>query len=289
QDRYATAMVKLAKAEKELSNFKKDASTKGFRLEVKKLINTRVGQISATWSRIQECTLALRSLLSKHEDPGIQKTFVEHAVASRFADDAEVSVRSQPRAAWSIAEVGCRVFGKHPAVQELFIGLICRECPYVRADFSAQGQQDVASIKRQQEAFTEMVDRMVSYHRLWVAVFTTQGELGVIWNWMARTLNHSPSTAAVALIHATLDMVGADAQVRYKKQFDKLIHYIDERYLAHVVALQSQVKGEEADRLRASHNRLSRWVQDFKLNGRAFPPEGRQIRAHQESELNPNI
>lgn len=24
-----------------------------------------------------------------HQDPGIQKTFVEHAVASRFADDAE--------------------------------------------------------------------------------------------------------------------------------------------------------------------------------------------------------
>ena len=67
--------------------------------------------------------------------------------------------------------------------------------------------------------------------------------------------DNRPSTAAVALIHATLDMVGADAQalsvapnvffatcqccrqVRYKKQFDKLIHYIDERYLVFCLSL----------------------------------------------------
>lgn len=289
QDRFAVAIAKVAKAESDLNDFKKDASSKDFRMEVKKLINTKVGQISATWSRIQECTSTLCSLLSKHtQDSEIRKVYVDYAMASRLADDAEVSVRSQPRAAWSIAEVSCRIFDKSPAVQELFIGLMCRNCPHLRADFSAQGQRDLAASKRPQEGFSEMVDRLVSYQRLWIIIFITQGELGVIWNWLARTLNHSPSTAAVAMIHGTLDMVGSDLQNRYQKQFMKLIAYIDGRYMAEVITLQSNVKGEEADRLRASHNRLSRWLQDFKLRGRAMPPEGRQI-ARQESELNPNI
>lgn len=290
QDRFAAAMTKLAKAENELSEFKKDAGSKDFRMEVKKLINTRFGQISATWNRIQECTSALCGILSKHsQDPEIRRTYVAHAMAARLADDAEVSVRSQPRAAWSIAEVSCRIFDKSPAVQELFIGLMCRNCPHLRADFSAQGQRDLAATKRPQEGFTEMVDRLVSYQRLWNVIFTTQGDLGVIWNWLARALNHSPSTATVAMIHGTLDMVGADLQARYKKQFHKLIVYIDGRYMEEVTMLQSNVKGEEADRLRASHSRLSRWLQDFKVTGRAVPPEGRKIHARQESELNPNI
>jgi len=289
QDRFAVALAKVAKVESDLNDFKKDASSKDFRMEVKKLINTKVGQISATWSRIQECTSTLCSLLSKHtQDSEIRKVYVDYAMASRLADDAEVSVRSQPRAAWSIAEVSCRIFDKSPAVQELFIGLMCRNCPHLRADFSAEGQRDLAASKRPQEGFSEMVDRLVSYQRLWIVIFITQGELGVIWNWLARTLNHSPSTAAVAMIHGTLDMVGSDLQNRYQKQFMKLIAYIDGRYMAEVTTLQSNVKGEEADRLRASHNRLSRWLQDFKLRGRAMPPEGRQI-ARQESELNPNI
>ena len=40
------------------------------------------------------------------QDPEIRQIYVAHAMAARLADDAEVSVRSQPRAAWSIAEVG---------------------------------------------------------------------------------------------------------------------------------------------------------------------------------------
>lgn len=275
QDRFAAAMAKLAKAENELSEFKKDASSKDFRMEVKKLINTRFGQISATWSRIQECTSALCGILSKHsQDPDIRQIYVAHAMAARLADDAEVSVRSQPRAAWSIAEVSCRIFDKSPAVQELFIGLMCRNCPHLRADFSAQGQRDLAASKRPQEGFTEMVDRLVSYQRLWNVIFTTQGDLGVIWNWLARALNHSPSTATVAMIHGTLDMVGADLQARYKKQFHKLIVYIDGRYMEEVTMLQSNVKGEEADRLRASHSRLSRWFKTSKSLDALCPRRG---------------
>ena len=46
-------------AEQSLKDLKTDASSKDFRNEAKKLINTRVGQISATWSRIQEQCIAV--------------------------------------------------------------------------------------------------------------------------------------------------------------------------------------------------------------------------------------
>ncbi|CAJ1363904.1 unnamed protein product [Effrenium voratum] len=290
QDTYSAALDNLQKVEAALDGFKKDASMKNFRMEVKKFINTRFGQISATWSRIQECTSALCTFLAKYsKEDESKRVFVEYAMAFRLVDDAEVSVRSQPRAAWSIAEVACRVFDKYPGVQELFRGLMCRACPYLRAESSAQVLQDMAQCRRPQEALNEMVDRMVSYQRLWLAIAAIQGELSIIWHWLACTLNQAPSTTRVAMIHAALDMVGADAQARYKKQFEKLVACISDRYMAEVSSLQANVKGEEADRLRASHSRLSRWIQDFKLRGRATYPDGRHVQARQESELNPHI
>ena len=53
-------------------------------------------------------------------------------MAARLADDAEVSVRSQPRAAWSIAEVGIGWDGEigmggwgWGMMSQIFLGRIC--------------------------------------------------------------------------------------------------------------------------------------------------------------------
>eukprot|EP00931_Biecheleriopsis_adriatica_P041408 TRINITY_DN23669_c0_g1_i1.p1 TRINITY_DN23669_c0_g1~~TRINITY_DN23669_c0_g1_i1.p1 ORF type:complete len:860 (-),score=179.05 TRINITY_DN23669_c0_g1_i1:13-2571(-) len=293
QERYQEAIARLEKVEQELEPFKKDAAHKDFRLQAKKAMNTRVGQISATWSRIQECTSGLCSLLDEYmKDPNpLRQSFAKYAMAMRLADDAEVGVRAQPRAAWSIAEVACRIFDKFPAIQDIFTGIMCRNCPYLRPDYTGSqvGRAGPAAGQNSGEAFTEFADRMVSYHRLWLAIVVTQGELGILWNWFARTLNEPPCPISAPMVHAALDAVGADAQARYGKQFTKLVSYIGNDYMAELEALQQKTKGEEADRLRASHARLRRWLDDFRSTGRAKPPEGRYVEARQESELNPNI
>eukprot|EP00442_Polarella_glacialis_P056969 CAMPEP_0115103572 /NCGR_PEP_ID=MMETSP0227-20121206/34701_1 /TAXON_ID=89957 /ORGANISM="Polarella glacialis, Strain CCMP 1383" /LENGTH=130 /DNA_ID=CAMNT_0002500127 /DNA_START=52 /DNA_END=444 /DNA_ORIENTATION=- len=130
---------------------------------------------------------------------------------------------------------------------------------------------------------------MVSYHRLWLAVVVTQGDLGTVWHWFARTLNEPPCPMTAPMVHAALDAVGADAQARYGTQFVKLVAYIEREYMADVDQLQKRTKGEEADRLRASQSRLRRWLDDFRNTGRAPAPEGRYVEAREEAELNPNI
>ena len=66
------------------------------------------------------------------QDPEIRQIYVAHAMAARLADDAEVSVRSQPRAAWSIAEVGIGWDGEigmgawgWGMMSQIFLGRIC--------------------------------------------------------------------------------------------------------------------------------------------------------------------
>ncbi|CAE8650501.1 unnamed protein product [Polarella glacialis] len=293
RERYTLAVAQLQRVELELEPFKKDPSHKDFRLQAKKAMNTKVGQISATWSRIQECTSGLCSLLEQYaqDQNPLRMRFAEHAMASRLVDDAEVGIRSQPRAAWPVAEVTCRIFERFPAIQELFTGLMCLACPYLKPDFSGSqvGRQGLASCQRGGEAFTDFAGRMVSYHRLWLAVVVTQGDLGTVWHWFARTLNEPPCPMTAPMVHAALDAVGADAQARYGTQFVKLVAYIEREYMADVDQLQKRTKGEEADRLRASQSRLRRWLDDFRNTGRAPAPEGRYVEAREEAELNPNI
>jgi len=65
------------------------------------------------------------------QDTEIRQIYVAHAMAARLADDAEVSVRSQPRAAWSIAEVGIGWDGEIGmggwgwGMSQIFLGRIC--------------------------------------------------------------------------------------------------------------------------------------------------------------------
>lgn len=70
--------------------------------------------------------------LSRTPISDIRQIYVAHAMAARLADDAEVSVRSQPRAAWSIAEVGIGWDGEigmggwgWGMMSQIFLGRIC--------------------------------------------------------------------------------------------------------------------------------------------------------------------
>ena len=138
-----------------------------------------------------------------------------------MVDEAEVGIKSQPRAAWPLAQVVARIFLQFPSIEELFHALMFKACPYLIPDYSGSdlGKQDPAPGRRSIESFNDFADRMVSYQRLWLAVAVTQENLGVCWRWLSRTLNTRPSPIAAPLLHATLEMVGNDAQARYRTQF----------------------------------------------------------------------
>merc|ERR1712217_140581 len=221
-----------------------------------------------------------------------RKRFIEYTMAERLTDEAEGGIKAQPRAAWPLAEVIARIFVRFPVIEELFHALMFKACPYLIPDFSgSEIGNSLAPGQRQNESFNDFAGRMVSYHRLWFAVAVTQGNIGVAWCWLARILNSNPTAIVAPLLHATLEMVGSDAQARYKKQFTKLTDYVLKIYMAELQRLQDNVRGEEADQVRASLSRLKRWL-DSASAGRPPPPEGRvafEARCESEQTLNPNI
>jgi len=290
----AAVLAELDTVEQNVEKFKLDAGQKQFRLDTKKSLNIRIGQVSATMTSIQECTLGLLSMLDQKMEgsEGIRKQFVEYTMAERFADEAEVGIMSQARSAWPKARVATRIFAKYPDIWRRFQALVFRACPYTVPDFSGSlaGRQGRAPGRRPEEPYTQFAERMVAYQRLWLAVLVIQGDLGMAWKWLARTLNEPEAAPiSVPLLFATLDMVGADAQARYGQQFAKLITYIDQYYMPQLDNLLSRTKGEESDQLRASQTRLRLWLDSFRASGRAPAAVGREVEVVQEAELNPDI
>lgn len=291
-DQCAQLVARMQEVETGLQGFKKDAQHKDFRLKVKKNLNTKISQISATWNRIRDCTTGLCETLSLYaqDADASKRQFAEYAMAERLADDAEVGIKAQPRAAWPVAQVAVRVFARFPEIEELFWGFMYKACPYLVPDFAGShlGRRGPAPGQRPEEPFTDFADRMVSYQRLRLALLVTREDLGPVWQWLARTLNEPPAPITAPLLHAALEMAGADAQARYRRQFVKLVAYIDREYMKELEALQGRVRGEEADQLRASSSRLRHWLDAFRERGRAPPPGGRQIDVTEEAELNPD-
>merc|ERR1719401_2148004 len=130
---------------------------------------------------------------------------------------------------------------------------------------------------------------MIGYQRLWLAVAVIQEDLGTVWRWLARSLNSSPVPVVATFVHCTLEMAGFAAHSRYKRQFVKLISYLEQQYMPELLSQKSQTSGEQADRLRASLSRLQVWIANFQKYGQAPAPEGQKIEASQESELDPNM
>jgi len=287
---HAHLLKKWNEAQEIVTQIKKNPNEKMFTTQTKKVINTRITQICANVKRIQECSIALCGLLETTETNPLRKSFKDYMIAYRIADEAEVGIKSSTRAAWPVAYVAAQVFHKSPAVEELFRGFMHTSCPYVVPDFAGcePGHSATCPGQRETENYGDFVDRMVGYLRLWFAVAVVQDDLSTVWQWLARTLNAQPVPIAASFLHCSLELAGAAAQRRYKKQFVKLVSVIELHFMPALDGLKARTRGEEADRLRASLSRLQVWLTSFKQHG-APQPDGQRIEAREESELNPDI
>lgn len=224
------------------------------------------------------------------QDPdATRKRFVEHLAADRLAEEAEVGIRVQAKAAWPVAQVFCRVLAQFPSIRELFWGRMYSACPYLAPNYagSQANRPGLAPGQRNNEPFTDFADRMMSYQRLWVALVTTEEDLAAVWLWLARTLNEPPTPITAPLLYAVLEFSGSDAHRRYGKQFVKLLDYITRIYMGELEALQGQARGEEVDQLKASLSRLRKWLESFRGRGHSPPPVGRNIEDQEEDSMDP--
>ncbi|CAE7648962.1 iksA [Symbiodinium sp. CCMP2592] len=277
QDRFETAIAVFGKAKQAAAQFEADASRKEMRKQVKMTLRRNITAVSAVWSGIKATTNRVLEFMQVHCQDDASKEYVEFAFADILAGQAMPQVKP-----WPLAQVACRVFDHYPKAQEMLTGLLCHKSPAVLADF--RNQPDLSS-----EAFDEYVNTAAARLRFLQAIAVTQGDLGMVWHWMSRTVNQPPQPLAVVLLYATLESVGADAQARYKKQFDKLIAHLDAVFLVSVSELSSRLVGKvEHAHVRARWHQLCKWISDFKKTGKAEPPPGRHITVADEATLTEN-
>mmetsp|Transcript_77175 Transcript_77175/g.120637 ORF Transcript_77175/g.120637 Transcript_77175/m.120637 type:complete len:791 (+) Transcript_77175:49-2421(+) len=275
---HAEIIKKYMAVQEEVDKFKTIPAEKDFRSQIKKTVNKAVAQISANAKSIRECSNTLCDLSKQVYQGGNAERirFLEYMVAYRLQDEAEVGVRSSAKAAWPIAYMAAQIFQQFPAIDVLFQGMMHSQCPYLAPDYSRVEQSSSA-------------EKMVGYQRLWLAVAVVRGDLGMVWQWLARTMNSSPVPLVASLLHCAMEMAGSAAHARYKRQFVKLVTYLKQFYLPALTALKHQTSGDDGDRLKASISRLEVWITSFERSGLAPEPDGKRIEARQESELNPNM
>lgn len=267
-----------------LKPFRSNAAYKDFRNAAMKTINLKIGQVSSNVKSIKESTSALCDVLKTSADGDtVKRRFVELALAERFFDEAEVSLRigNSGRIAWPVAYVATQVFLVAPEVEELCLGYIYRACPYLVPDCEGSHVDQRARAPGPVES--------VGYARLLLAIKVVQGDLAWVWRWLALTLNARPAPVSVSLLLTVLEMAGAAAQARYGRQFQKLVSYVGSEYVPLLEAERAMLSGGEADKFRADQARLKLWLAEFAKTGRAPPPDGREVKAVEEAELNPNI
>merc|ERR1711972_1090037 len=162
------------------------------------------------------------------------------------ADESEVGVKASHKAGWPVAYVAAQIFNKFSSVEELFQGFMHTNCPYLAPDYagSQSGRSGQCPGQRQQESYGGFVDRMIGYMRLWFAVAVIQEDLASAWQWMARTLNSQPTPIVSSFLHCALETVGLAVQTRYKRQFVKLMSYLEREYMQEIQALRAKASGE---------------------------------------------
>jgi len=287
-------LEELNEAEKTVTSFRGDASQKQFRLDAKKMLNTRIGQISATAKSIRSSTSDLLQFLSRSLEGAddAKRIYLEYSVAERFYDEAKVGVAAQPRSAWCKAHTLARICEHYPNVLKRVRALLLRDCPYAFGDFagSEAGRATFAPGQQTKEPFTGFADRMGACLRLWVALLVVQGDLGLVWSWVAKVLNSSQATPVMApLLQVVLETSGRDMQARYKHQFIKLATIAEAHFLPSLHSLEARCRGEEVEQLKASSAKLQLWLKILRSNGQPPLCEGRFIEADQEAALNPDI
>jgi len=278
QDQYAKSLEKLAQVRQSIEDFKSSESKKEIRKKVKLELRKPITSCSASWSSIEANAKRVFHVMDDSCKDVASRNFAEFTLAEILVGQAQPQF--QP---WPMAQVACRIFERFPNVQEILRGMLCEKCPQLTANFQNQPTQSA-------EEFDEHVNNTVAIHRFALAIAVTQGELGSIWHWLSRALNQKPTAITVVMVHAALDAAGQDAQERYKKQFDKLVAYVEKEFMAEVLDLISNIRGQVGyDHVQARQTQLQKWLQDFKQSGKAQAPAGRHITAVQETSLNPYV
>jgi len=284
----------------------KQPANKRIKMDIKKAVGLRVGQIAASqevvqrvsrqlidalqqWGAANNRDLEVTALSSSSQKPEVM--LAAYHFASRMVEQCEVQTISNASFAWPLAYVANNVFQVSPLAKEYFKGEIFKRCRYVipyyvpkTADMSVSDWKKARG-QLENESEDRFFKRMVGYLRLWFAVLVVSGDFDELWLWFARFLNNSPRhRIAPFVLMAALDIAAFDGLHVFKGLFSKLVDYIQTHYLP----LLDQLVEKSADNIFGEVERVKLWLKTFHQGGLKVPA-GKQIHSHQTDSINAGL
>jgi len=256
-----------------------EASGKQVRVKVMKVVNKRIGQISAVARKIEGVAEELNDLLYSLQGEEATKYFSLCKVVFGFVETAE-NIQAKPDGtdAWPIAHACARIINKHKEIYEIFQGEIYKKCRYLIPDKDEAVYNDQAD---EESAFR----LSTGYTRLWFALLVLRQDYVSLWGWWARVLNKPIRRNTISIIVAALEMSGNTMQEKFGKQWMKLVKYIEKEILKQC----EELRKTQPALISAVIPRIVKWLELYGKGQKVPVPAGRVIQGGDELELRADV
>lgn len=287
----ARCVSALAAAQSAARPFSEDKSMRDIKRSIDKFITLNVQQISATLDQVKSKSQALIDFISRHHQQP-QRMYALIALASKLLSQCEVQITRLHSFAFPLAEVATAVGSVHTEFVDILLARLHVACPlsvplyygfrstidgadeieYLRSmGYKIEHDEDDGNVKK--ESTDDFVGRMAGFIMLYAAF--TQSEnpanphgIHNAWEYVARLLNSLPANRlTAAALDAFLKVAGYKMAMTYRKQFVKLMMYVDGIFLRDL-KMQSDPDARAVATRLSTYLRMQRYLQ---------PPEGRSM------------
>lgn len=281
----------------EAEPFRRDASMKKPRLEIKKQINLMVNQIAASVKQVSTKVTNLIAVLKNAKEGGgvAGESFAMKEISQRLVSESDGSVALNRTAAFAVGAVivGISASVEDPSrMRDVFLGAFYKHCMYTIPAYPRKHKGETTGDYRlrigykDEETPESYMERSCGCISLFAAVLQTDKLLGpaqrwqnvsnpfsldIGWTWLARIANREQRAITPAITFAFLEIAGYIMSRKYRRQFSKMMAIVQQAVV--LKAAKSAPPGPTS--------RMDSMLEDFISDGCVFriPPVGRELPA----------
>lgn len=295
-------LIDLKKFEESIAPFIADNSTKSYRSDLTLFLKININNISTGSNDVIKSKFRLLCDLFdgknvKYRNSTINCTrhemalkFCYHTAVNTFLAAAPKQLIDVPQSAFSISAVITLLWCHHKQFGDLFFASLVKKCPYIVGfypkklpDDSEAGYLELCGYSltngkvESEECF---LNRMKSFVKLYSAIVQSHPEikhpqsLEYGWMFIARTLNIEPIEGiSPAILYAFLSVCTYRMTVVYKKQFIKILRFIETDYIKRIESCTKSIDKKPAlEQLRLLMKDIGEKITSHQLN--ELKPQG---------------
>lgn len=203
----------------------------------KREINTRVGQIQASNSKIMSISSIINQILNSVKQDSLLYPLVLSTTTKSLVKQAENEVAVKPNLASSLALLTQLLIQQHLQLLGLLVARLYKKCPFTipyyvqmtnKSTFAKECGYKVNEdgVIEKEIIYIERMCGIVSYYAALSALNILPG-----WEWISRLLNMPPRNITASLLMSFLYVYGHCFLKTYEIQARKVLHFVYKDYI----------------------------------------------------------